>query len=132
MTGVESGGEAWAFDKELNSIWRTKCPQGGHFYYPYDLDGDGLHELVAGKYILGADGILIKTLPMHNDHVDSLFCGDIHPDHQGIEICTVGATGINLFSYNTNSVIWNFSGKGKEMELAPRQPTNVSCWNTIL
>jgi len=114
MTGAESGGQAWAFDKDLNSLWQTKCPHGGHFYYPYDLDGDGFHELVAGKYFLDADGKLIKTLPMRNDHVDSLFCGDIHPDHPGMEICTVGATGINLFNYSANSVIWNFSGKEKE------------------
>lgn len=105
-TSGEADGAAMAFDQRLNLLWRTECPNGGHYYWPYDVHGDGFHELIAGKYIIDARGKIIQTMNIGSDHADSLICADIDPNHPGKEVCIAGATGIRLFNVHTNSEIW--------------------------
>ncbi len=143
-TGGETDAEAWAFDKNLNSVWKTPIPRGGHYIWPYDLDGDGMHELLAGKFVLDENGAIIGTLDLGSDHADSLVVADVDPNFPGVEICTVGVAGVSLFRGDTYARIWNktetndpqwaFAAQltasvvGRELEIKPRQTspdTNV-------
>jgi hypothetical protein len=107
-----------AYDKNLNQLWKRSYPLPSgvptwwgisHYIWPYDLDGDGRHEICVGKSILDGNGNELWRLPnvLDQDHVDSLVAGDIHPDYPGVEIAVSGAFGTQLYNYKTRKHIWS-------------------------
>jgi len=113
-----------AYDKNCNLLWKKgfasfDTPKfwregGGHYLWTYDLNGDGLHELCAGRYIFTGNGRLAATLD-YGEHVDGLACADFDPTRPGMEIVVCGSRG--TVAYNVNPVtlaperIWTIDNK---------------------
>lgn len=58
----DGGFNLWAYDRDLNLLWTGKvnAPYGhGHAVQFYDVDGDGLDELLAGGTLFSPDGRVI-------------------------------------------------------------------------
>lgn len=105
----------------------------GHYAYPYDIDGDGRDEVLAGVDVLDENGNRLWKieLPPFNpdhpdwgpDHVDAMTCADMDPDRPGKEIIVVAATGMWFYQSSGNLLWWHpskvtdpaggyFSGEG--------------------
>ena len=109
-TGSQSQGydEVRAFDRELNEVWIAETPRGGHYVFPYDLDQDGITDVVfAGKHVLDPHGRLLWTMSgWDGDHVDSLAAGDIDPTRAGYEVVAVGRTGTRMYGVEDGAMLW--------------------------
>ena len=109
-TGRQSQGydEVRALDADLNELWIATTPRGGHSVYPYDLDQDGVTDVVfAGKHVLDAHGRLLWTMSgWGRDHVDSLVAGDIDPERSGYEVVAVGQTGTRMYGVEDGALLW--------------------------
>ena len=89
----------------------------GHYAYPYDIDGDGRDEVLAGVDILDENGNRLwkVNLPPFNpanpswgpDHVDAMTCADIDPEKPGKEIIVVASTGMWFYQWNGNLNWWH-------------------------
>lgn len=71
----------WAYDKNLNLLWKTKNPGGyllAHRIGTFDLDEDGKDEILAGATILNGDGQVINHLKTNSvklwygGHIDGI------------------------------------------------------------
>jgi hypothetical protein len=71
----------WAYDKDLNLIWKTKNPGGyllAHRIGAYDINNDGKDEILAGATILNGNGEVISTLSTntvklwYGGHIDGI------------------------------------------------------------
>jgi hypothetical protein len=109
-TGRQSQGydEVRAFDPELNELWIARTPHGGHYMFPYDLDQDGITDVIlAGRHVLDARGRLLWTMSgWDRDHVDSLAAGDIDPARAGYEVVAVGKTGTRMYDVEDGALLW--------------------------
>ena len=110
-TGSQSRGynEVRAFDRDLNQLWVAGTPRGGHYLFPYDLDQDGITDVVfAGKHVLDISGRLLWTMSgWDGDHVDSLAAGDIDPARAGYEVVAVGRTGTRMYGVDDGAMLWH-------------------------
>lgn len=87
----------------------------GHYAPPYDIDGDGRDEVLAGADILDEYGNRlwkVDLLPFNPDrpdwgldHVDAMTCADIDPDNAGNEIIAVAMTGMWFYSAD-GTLLW--------------------------
>ncbi len=70
-----------AMDPTFRELWRT-VNSHGHFPQPYDFDGDGRDDVLAGYRRVGPDG---KTLGKVNlqDHQDAIYCGPLDAEGTG-------------------------------------------------
>ncbi len=119
----------------------------GHYAYPYDIDGDGRDEVLAGVDILDDDGTRLWKIPLPPfdpvhpnwgpDHVDAMTAADIDTDNAGIELIVLAATGMWLYTAD-GQLLWThptkvsdpvngyFSGEGVQevlvADLLPNTP----------
>jgi hypothetical protein len=118
ITGSDYSTEVYAYDNQCEPLWnQVFTPDysqegsynygGGHYVWPYDLDDDGLHEILAGRFLIDNDGTVRDTLDLPlitfdfatlPDHVDALVSADFVPDSPGREILTIGELGTFCFS----------------------------------
>jgi hypothetical protein len=110
-TGRQSQGydEVRAFDPELNQLWIARTPHAGHYMFPYDLDQDGITDVIlAGTHVLDAHGRLLWTMSgWDRDHVDSLAAGDIDPARAGYEVVAIGKTGTRMYDVEDGALLWH-------------------------
>jgi hypothetical protein len=71
----------WAYDKDLNLLWKTKNPGGyllAHRIGAYDINNDGKDEILAGVTILNGNGKVITHLKTntvklwYGGHIDGI------------------------------------------------------------
>jgi rhamnogalacturonan endolyase len=75
-------GELWRWDgQSANPPIRG---QGAHWMHAIDVDGDGRQEVLLGSVTLDDDGSVLWKTGL--GHPDSFYCGDIDPQHPGLEI----------------------------------------------
>jgi hypothetical protein len=116
------------YDKDLNLLWTHESgaisgsnwwiPGDGHFIWPHDLNNDGKEEVFIGKRLYDGEGNLIHNLLGDlNDHVDSLVCGDFHPEYEGLEVVYCGAFGLAMINIDPETFAIT-----KIWEMAPGNP----------
>jgi rhamnogalacturonan endolyase len=70
----------WIFNNKLELLWKGDG-QTGHYPYPFDVNGDGLDELLIGYSLWDHSG---KQLWSHDaeikDHADGVMMGNLAPD----------------------------------------------------
>jgi hypothetical protein len=88
-----------AYDNNLNPLWQFDSGKySGHHAWPYDIDNDGKHEILAGDNVLDNNGKLLWTVQNGNDHTDSISVLDYHPGFSGKEILAAGETFMHTYS----------------------------------
>jgi hypothetical protein len=103
-----------AYDKDLNLLWQHAEHRDkdyfGHYIYPYDINGDGVDEVVISHLCLDANGKEIwnnaKYFEKNNDHMDAMEFFDINAD--GKPELLVGQSDVGTLAYNAQSgdMLW--------------------------
>ena len=108
----------WAYDKNLNLLWKTKNPDGyllAHRIGAYDLDNDGKDEIIAGVTILNSQGNVINQLKTksvklwYGGHIDGIV-----PIQQNGKwhIAVTYCDGLGFAQYDAQGNLeWEFTGE---------------------
>ncbi|MBN1807959.1 MAG: hypothetical protein JW909_02750 [Planctomycetes bacterium] len=70
-----------AMDEKFNELWRDVTSHG-HFPQPYDFDGDGRDDVLAGYHHLSPNGRLVGRVCLQ-DHQDATYAGVVPLDDEG-------------------------------------------------
>lgn len=98
--------QLWALDVNFNVMWTFKG-NIGHYPWPYDLDGDGRDELIAGSAVLSGDGNVLWTVPMEN-HADSIWIGDLDQNPETGPSVLIGGVDTSAYSRD-GKPLWSFT-----------------------
>jgi hypothetical protein len=103
-----------AYDRDLNLLWQHAEHRDkdyfGHYIYPFDIDGDGIDEVVISHLCLDAHGKEIwnnaKYFEKNNDHMDAMEFFDLNGD--GHPALLVGQSDVGTLAYNarTGTILW--------------------------
>jgi hypothetical protein len=103
-----------AYDKDLNKLWehmehRLK-DYFGHYIYPWDVNGDGIDEVVISHLCLDAQGNEVwnnaKYFEDNHDHMDAMEFFDMNGD--GMPELVVGQSDAGTLMYNAQNgdILW--------------------------
>ena len=103
-----------AYDKDLNLLWQHAEHRDkdyfGHYIYPWDVNGDGVDEVVISHLCLDANGKEVwnnsKYFAKNNDHMDAMEFFDMNGD--GKPELLVGQSDVGTLAYNaqTGAMLW--------------------------
>ena len=103
-----------AYDNDLNQLWQHSEHRDkdyfGHYIYPFDVNGDGVDEVVISHLCLDANGNVVwnndKYFEKNNDHMDAMEFFDINGDGKP-ELLT-GQSDVGTLAYNaqTGAILW--------------------------
>lgn len=112
---TDSGGtiSVSAYDDELRLLWRhtevRKKDNLGHYVYPWDIDGDGLDEVLAGALALSSEGNVLwnRLEDDNNNHIDSMRFADL--DGDGIDELIAVYSGLGVYAINAQigETLWS-------------------------
>ncbi|MGN1116069.1 MAG: S-layer homology domain-containing protein [Candidatus Ornithomonoglobus sp.] len=106
----------WALDKDFKVMW-TFEGNIGHYPWPYDLDGDGREELIAGYNVLDGDGRLLWKIDME-DHADCIWVCDLDQDRNTPPAVLVGGSDTTAYTPD-GRLIWRFTDTVESQNIAP-------------
>lgn len=112
----------WAFNQNMEQLWRYHHKNTGHFPYIYDFDGDGRDEMFVGYDMIDHDGTMVFSLPMNSDHTDEIIYARLHPNQPKRLILASGNEGFNIV--NTDGTIY------KHNEIGHAQRISVAKYDT--
>ena len=103
-----------AYDKNLNMLWQHSEHRlkdyFGHYIYPYDIDGDGVDEVIISHLCLDANGHEVwnnaRYFQDNHDHMDAMEFLDINGD--GKPELMVGQSDVGTLAYNAQNgdMLW--------------------------
>lgn len=113
----------WAFNRELQPMWKFQGNNTGHFPFTCDVDGDGRDEVFVGYHLLDHDGSLIWTLPVPTDHTDEIIIGQWHPSHLEPHIAIVsGDEGLMIANLQGELLRKLMIGHGQRISIGNYRP----------
>lgn len=104
----------WALDCNFRLLW-THEGNPGHFPWVYDLDGDGLDEVMAGYDLLDHDGKLLWSCKDLDDHADCIWVGDVNGD--GEPELVIGGSVTVMYDRNGQE-LWRYEGSVESQHIA--------------
>lgn len=107
--------QLWALDVNFNVMWTFKG-NIGHYPWPYDLDGDGRDELIAGYTVLNGDGEVLWTIPME-DHADCIWVGDLDQNPATGPAVLVGGLDTTAHTWD-GKLLWRFTDTVESQNIA--------------
>ncbi len=112
-------GQIWAYDHDGRALWTVKNPGGyrtAHQPRPFDLDGDGSDEIMAGYALLNADGTLrwtyrSETVDQARGHLDTcrLFRRGTTAEETRLVLTCCGANNLAMIS-GSGKTLWEYAG----------------------
>lgn len=105
--------KVWALDTNYKVMWEHEG-NVGHYPWPYDLNGDGKDELIAGYTVLDGKGKKLWEIDM-KDHADCIWIGDINGD--GKPEAVIGGDDITAYS-NDGKLLWRFTDTVESQNVA--------------
>lgn len=102
--------QMWAYDANLNVIW-TFSGNLGNTPIPYDIDGDGRDELIAGYNVLNGAGELLWKVNMSKNAV-SVYADDIYSNGDSAVIIS----GERIQAYTSGGeLLWELDRPGSKV-----------------
>jgi len=107
--------QLWALDTNFNVMWTFKG-NIGHYPWPYDLDGDGKDELIAGYTVLNGKGETLWKIKML-DHADCVWVGDLDQNPETGPAVLVGGLDTTAHTWD-GRLIWRFTDTVESQNIA--------------
>ncbi|MFP4141155.1 MAG: hypothetical protein ACLFVH_11175 [Phycisphaerae bacterium] len=112
MAGGDNLNRVLILDAKLNLVTQAKTPDATHHLFYYDMNGDGTHELVAGRYVIDINQKrrrviwdMRKLLP---SHADALMVADVIKDQPGPELFICDNRSLTLLiNIPSRKVLWS-------------------------
>lgn len=99
--------QLWAMDSNFNVLWTYKG-NIGNYPWPYDVNGDGEDELIAGYNILSGDGDVIGTISGESGYAKYIWVGDLY--RRGDQKKSIAILGDKLTALTTDGeILWQNS-----------------------
>jgi hypothetical protein len=103
-----------AYDKDLNQLWQHSEHRDkdyfGHYIYPFDVNGDGVDEVIVSHFCLDANGSVIwnndKYFEKNNDHMDAMEFFDINGDGKPELLTSQSDVGTLAYNAQTGAILW--------------------------
>lgn len=110
----------YVLDENFRLLWKYQDAKNtGHFPYPHDFNGDGRDEIFCGYNMLSADGKLIWTLPLSQDHTDEIVIGKFRGDGKGYLALASGSDGFVIADLKGNIVARDDVGHAQRVSVGP-------------
>jgi hypothetical protein len=103
-----------AYDKDLNKLWehmehRLK-DYFGHYIYPWDVNGDGIDEVVISHLCLDAQGHEVwnnaKYFEDNHDHMDAMEFFDMNGDGKPELVVGQSDAGTLMYNAQNGDILW--------------------------
>jgi hypothetical protein len=108
--------QVWALDNDFETLW-THEGNTGHFPWPYDFDGDGREEVLAGYDFLEPDGEMRWSCDEALDeHADCIWVADV--DQDGEPELIVGEGGVYAYDQH-GTELWRNREPREVQHIAP-------------
>lgn len=108
----------WAFDRNMNLLWRYHHKNTGHFPYIEDFDLDGKDEMFVGYDMIDHDGKMVFSLPMNSDHTDEIIYARLHKEEPKRLILASGNEGMNIVNIDGTIFKHNEIGHAQRISVA--------------
>jgi len=139
---LPSGGGAtvWAYDRFLRPLWEVTQDRNmahyGHRYAlaPFDVDGDGRDEILAGGILYGADGQVrwrhdrgedVAKWPNSGDHYDEVIIGNFSSDPSLDPVVGLAASSAGFYLVDAltgETIAWHRIGHAQFVITAKMRP----------
>jgi hypothetical protein len=106
--------QVWALSTPSGSVRWTYSGNVGHYPWPYDFDGDGRDELMAGFDLLDDNGQWLWTASGMSDHADSMWVADFNQD--GYPDIVLGGSDTGAYERNGNR-LWLYTGSVESQQV---------------
>lgn len=95
MPGEPYGCPVVALDENLKPMWELRqLPHVGHTPLAFDVDGDGLDELLVGSHCVNPDGTIRWSLPLQRTHDDRRTIVDVDGDGEPEQVLAFEDEGL--------------------------------------
>ena len=108
----------WAYNSNMENIWRYNHKNTGHFPYIYDFDNDGKDEMFVGYDLVDHDGKIIFSLPMNSDHTDEIIYARLNKNEPKRLILASGNEGMNICNIDGTIYKHNEVGHAQRVSVA--------------
>lgn len=108
----------FAFDKDMNLLWRYHLKNTGHFPYIYDFNGDGRDEMFVGYSMVSSDGDILWSLPIETDHTDEIIYINLKDNDEKRLYLASGNEGFNVCNLDGTIYSHNEIGHAQRISIA--------------
>ena len=109
----------FAYNKNLEIMWKYHNKNTGHFPYIFDYDNDGKDEMFVGYDLVNSDGKIIFDLPMNTDHTDEIIYAKLKQDDDYKFVLASGNEGLNIINKDGTMFKHNDLGHAQRISVAP-------------
>lgn len=109
--------EMWAMDKSFNLLWNIKGNLG-HVPVPFDLDGDGRDEIIAGYSVLSADGKVLWKADDVEHHPDCIWVSNLAQEKAAAPSIVFGGRQTRAYSFS-GELLWSLPGVKTTRSIQP-------------
>ena len=118
----------WAYDKNMELMWRYHNKNTGHFPYIFDYDNDSKDEMFVGYDLIDDDGKMIFDLEMNSDHTDEIIYAKLNEEDGYKFILASGNEGMNIINRDGTMYKHNEIGHAQRISVAPYNPNTKDLW----
>lgn len=108
----------WAFDRNMELLFRYNHKNTGHFPYIFDYNNDGKDELLIGYDLVSSKGEIIWSLPMNSDHTDEIIYAKLNKESDYKFILASGNEGMNIINRDGTIFKHNEIGHAQRVSVA--------------
>lgn len=108
----------WAYNHNMEFLWKYNHKNTGHFPYIFDFDEDGKDEMFVGYDLVDDDGKIIFSLPMNSDHTDEIIYASLCEGEPKRLILASGNEGMNICNIDGTVYKHNEVGHSQRISIA--------------
>lgn len=107
----------WAYNTNMELMWRYHHKNTGHFPYIYDFNGDGYDEMFVGYDMVDHNGNILFSLPMNTDHTDEIIYVPLDLKNYKFVLAS-GNEGMNIINSDGSIFKHNEIGHAQRVSVA--------------